>query len=389
MIAPGAWLGVLGGGQLGRMFAMAAHQLGYRVMVLDPDPASTAGAVADRHLCAALDDAAALDEMARTCAAVTVETENAPTAAMQRLAGEVVVSPGAHCVAIAQDRIREKRFVSELGLSPAPYAVVTSVADLAAANIATLLPGVLKLSRFGYDGKGQARVNTSAEALAAFEKMGRAPCVLERRIDLQMELSVVLARSGDGQTAIWPIAENRHNNGILDLSIIPARIPAALAAQATSAALTIADALAYQGVLCVEFFVDNDGRLLVNEFAPRPHNSGHATLDASHTSQFEQQVRTLTGLPLGDTAMRSPIVMQNLLGDLWEAGTPRWETVLADSRTTLHLYGKAEPRRGRKMGHFCCVAPSVDEALETTLRLRRLLPAHLPAEDRVEITCAT
>ena len=375
MIAPGAWLGVLGGGQLGRMFAMAAHSLGYLVMVLDPDPLSTAGAVADKHLCADLDDAAALDEIVRTCAAVTVETENAPTAALERLARDVVVSPAAHCVAIAQDRIREKRFISELGLSPAPYAVVTSAADLDGADIAALLPGVLKLSRFGYDGKGQARIATPEQAHAAFASMGGAPCVLERRINLRMELSVILARGGDGRTALWPVAENRHKDGILDLSIVPARIPAALAALATQAAVTIAEALAYQGVLCVEFFVDENGTLLVNEFAPRPHNSGHATLDASRTSQFEQQVRTLTGLPLGDTTMHTPVVMQNLLGNMWEGGMPRWQALLAEPRATLHLYGKAEPRPGRKMGHFTCVASSIDEALDAALRLRRLLPA--------------
>ena len=386
MIAPGAWLGVLGGGQLGRMFAMAAHRLGYRVMVLDPDPLSTAGAVADKHLCAALDDAAAHDEIVRTCAAVTVETENAPISALERLARDVVVCPAAHCVAIAQDRIREKRFISELGLSPAPYAEISSAANLDAMDIGALLPGVLKLSRFGYDGKGQAHVVTTEQAHTAFERMGSVPCILERRIDLRMELSVVLARGGDGRTALWPVAENRHNEGILDLSIVPARIPAPLAAQACEAALTIAEALSYQGVLCVEFFVDEAGMLLVNEFAPRPHNSGHGTLDASRTSQFEQQVRTLAGLPLGDTTMCTPVVMQNLLGDLWSAGTPHWQALLADSTATLHLYGKAEPRRGRKMGHFTCVAPTVDEALDAALRLRGLLPASGHAERPSEIT---
>lgn len=386
MIAPGAWLEVLGGGQLGRMFAMAAHRLGYRVMVLDPDPLSTAGAVADRHVCAALDDPIALAEMARICAAVTVEAENAPTSALEHLAREVVVSPAAHCVAIAQDRTREKRFISEFGLSPAPYAEVSSAADLDATDIAALLPGVLKLSRFGYDGKGQAHVTTTEQTRAAFERMGSLPCVLERRVNLRMELSVILARSHDGRTALWPVAENRHKNGILDLSIVPARIPAPLAAQACEAALTIAEALSYQGVLCVEFFVDEAGMLLVNEFAPRPHNSGHGTLDASRTSQFEQQVRTLAGLPLGDTTMCTPVVMQNLLGNLWNDGTPNWQALLADSSITLHLYGKAEPRRGRKMGHFTCLAPTVDEALDTALRVRGLLPASGHAERPIEIT---
>jgi 5-(carboxyamino)imidazole ribonucleotide synthase len=368
------------------MFAMAAHRLGYRVMVLDPDPLSTAGAVADRHVCAALDDPMALAEMARICAAVTVETENVPVPALERLAREVVVSPAPHCVAIAQDRIREKRFIAELGLATAPYAEVSSANDLDAADIAALTPGVLKLSRFGYDGKGQANVITTEQAPAAFEKMGSAPCVLERRINLRMELSVVLARGGDGRTTLWPVAENRHNHGILDLSIVPARIPDPLATQACEAALTIVEALSYQGVLCVEFFVDETGTLLVNEFAPRPHNSGHGTLDASRTSQFEQQVRTLAGLPLGDTAMNTPVVMQNLLGDLWNSGMPHWQVLLADTAATLHLYGKAEPRRGRKMGHFTCIAPTVDEALESALRLRDLLPASgHTVRDQVEL----
>lgn len=376
MIDPSAWLGVLGGGQLGRMFTMAAHRLGYRVMVLDPDTLCPAGAIADRHLDASLDDAAALDEMARACRAITVETENVPVHAMARLARSTTVRPAARCVAVAQDRISEKRFISGLGIPVAPHAAVTSTADIDATRLDGLLPGVLKLSRSGYDGKGQTPVATPEQVLAAFTDMGSLPCVLERRIDLMLELSVVLARDAEGQTALWPIAENRHKNGILDLSIVPARIPESLAGEAREAALAIAEALEYQGVMCVEFFVDSAGKLMVNEFAPRPHNSGHGTLDASRTSQFEQQVRALAGLPLGDTGMHGAVVVQNLLGDLWEHGMPRWQTVLADPRATLHLYGKVGPRRGRKMGHFSCVAPSVGDALDAALRLRNgLLPA--------------
>lgn len=375
MINPGAWLGVLGGGQLGRMFTLAAHRLGYRVMVLDPDPLSVAGAVADRHLCAALDHGPALDEMAQVCVAVTLETENAPVAALERLERDVVVSPAASALAIGQDRIREKHFIAELGLRPAPYTTVECVADLDSPRIAHLLPGVLKISRFGYDAKGQAQVTTPAQARAAFIDMNCMPCVLERRIDLRMELSVVLARSRDGDTVLWPVAENCHHNGILDIALMPARISAALATQIRNAAVKIAATLAYQGVLCVEFFVDRSGHLLVNEFAPRPHNSGHGTIDASLTSQFEQQVRALAGLPLGATTMRSPVVIQNLLGDLWNDGTPRWQVLFGDATTTLHLYGKAEARPGRKMGHFSCVAASADEALGAAVRLRRLLPA--------------
>jgi 5-(carboxyamino)imidazole ribonucleotide synthase len=375
MIEPGAWLGVLGGGQLGRMFTMAAHRLGYRVMVLDPDTLSTAGAIADRHLDAPLDNSAALDEMARTCQAITVETENVPVLALERLARNTTVRPAAHCIAVAQDRISEKRFISGLGIPVAPHASVGSAAHILTADLDALLPGVLKLSRSGYDGKGQTPVATPEQVLAAFTDMGSLPCVLERRIDLMLELSVVLARDAAGRTALWPIAENSHRNGILDLSIVPARISESLAGEARTAALAIAQALRYQGVMCVEFFVDRAGKLMVNEFAPRPHNSGHGTLDASRTSQFEQQVRTLAGLPLGDTGIQGAVVVQNLLGDLWDNGTPRWEKILAAPHVTLHLYGKVGPRRGRKMGHFSCVAPSANEALDAALQLRKsLLP---------------
>jgi 5-(carboxyamino)imidazole ribonucleotide synthase len=375
MILPGAWLGVLGGGQLGRMFAVAAQRMGYRVLVLAPEQDSVAAASADRHLCAALDDAGALDEMARVCAAVTVETENAPVAAMERLMRTLPLSPQPHCVAIAQDRIREKRFISDLGLSPAPHAVINTAADLENPDIATLLPGVLKLSRLGYDGKGQARVDTPGQAGAAFAAMGGAPCVLERRIALRLELSVVLARSADGATAVWPVAENRHSGGILDVSIVPARIAPALEDAVTDAALRIAHALDYRGVLCVEFFVGEQGEVLVNEFAPRPHNSGHFSIEACTTSQFEQQVRVLAGLPLGTTGLRSPAVMQNLLGDLWQQGMPRWDALLTEPGATLHLYGKAGARPGRKMGHYTCIAPTLEEALATSQRIRQRLAA--------------
>lgn len=384
MIAPGATLGVLGGGQLGRMFAMAAHRMGYRVIVLDPDPQAVAGAAADRHIAAPMDDEAALDELALTCDAVTVETENVPEAALHRLAQKVLVAPSARCVSIAQDRIREKRFINGLGIHTAPYAEVHSADDLAPERIEHLLPGILKLSRSGYDGKGQARVNTAAEARAAFQRFGGLPAVLEAQVPLALELSVVLARGADGRIAQWPVAENRHEAGILDVSVMPARIAPRLAARAAEAARAIADALDYRGVLCVEFFVRADGALLVNEIAPRPHNSGHATIDVSRTSQFEQQVRALAGLPLGDTAITSPVAMQNLLGELWSNGTPRWEAILAHPGAALHLYGKRDARAGRKMGHYTCVAPTADEALEAALRLRDALGYRVRAAKAAE-----
>lgn len=385
MIPPGSWLGVLGGGQLGRMFTQAAHRMGYRVVVFDPDPKGVAAAVADHHLCASFEDANALDELARRCMAVTVETENIPAAALERLASRIVTSPNAHSLSIAQDRIREKAFVASIGLSPAPYLPITDRATLSSADLSPFLPGLLKLSRMGYDGKGQIRVNTASDVANAFESFGAAPCVLERRIQLKLELSVLLARSSDGTTAVWPVFENQHKNGILDITIAPARIGQSLAMAAHQSAAKLAAALEYCGVLCVEFFVDERENLLVNEFAPRPHNSGHATLDAAYVSQFEQQVRTLARLPLGDTRLFTPVVMQNLMGDLWRESAPDWRPLLTEPTATLHLYGKDQARNGRKMGHYTCVGATVEEALDKASNLYRQIqrPAHAePATTR-------
>ena len=381
MIAPGSWLGVMGGGQLGRMFAAAAQRLGFRVMVLDPDPNCPASAVADAHLCARLDDAAALQTMSRSCKAITIETENVPVAAMCELERHVPMKPGAECVAIAQDRIREKRFLKQIGVDVAPHAVIECSDDLRDERIAGLLPGILKLSREGYDGRGQCWVATGEEARNAFVQWRHAPCVLEKRIPLRVELSVLVSRNDQGDTATWPVVENHHVNGILDMSIVPARVPQSVAAVARDTALRIAVALPYCGVLCVEFFVSDGGDLLVNEIAPRPHNSGHYTIDASLVSQFEQQVRVLAGFPLGSTQLRSPAVMQNLLGDLWCKGDPAWEAVLKTPGAQLHLYGKAEPRLGRKMGHYTCIAESTERALGISARIRDAL-AHSVASTR-------
>jgi 5-(carboxyamino)imidazole ribonucleotide synthase len=383
MIQRGSWLGVLGGGQLGRMFATEAQRLGYRVMVLDPDPICPASVVADHFLCAAMDDDAAIREMASRCAAVTVETENAPVEAMRALERQCVVWPSPDSVEIAQDRIREKSYIAGLGIAVAPFAPIESAEALREPQIAALLPGVLKRSRFGYDGKGQFRVSSVEQAEAAFASMHGAPCVLERLVSLRLELSVLLARTPQGATALWPVAENSHRGGILDQSIVPARIPPAQAEAAQAAALRIAEHLDYTGVLCVEFFLTTDGQLLVNEIAPRPHNSGHYSLDASYTSQFEQQARVLAGLPLGSTALRGPAVMQNLLGDLWEGGEPRWERLLAQEGAKLHLYGKAEARPGRKMGHYTCLAADVEQARRMCDRImRELRPAGHAAAGR-------
>ena len=372
MIVPDAMLGMLGGGQLGRMFTLAAHAMGYRVTVLDPDPLSPAGAIADVHLKAAYQDVEALQQLADTCEAVTTEFENVPAESLRWLAKHCAVRPGGDAVAIAQDRVREKRFIRSCGIEVAPFAVISQPADLAEAD-ATLFPGILKRARFGYDGKGQARVANVAEANRAFDDMGAEPCVLEQRIDLACEISAVVARGADGTGRAFPVAENRHRNGILDLSIVPARVSPALAERAADWALKIAETLDYCGVLAVEFFVTRNGELLVNEMAPRPHNSGHYTIDACITSQFEQQVRTLCGLPLGDTRLLSPVVMVNLLGEAWQHGTPHWERVLEGPGARLHLYGKHEARAGRKMGHFCVLGERTESVLAQASAVRAAL----------------
>ena len=375
-VAPGAWLGLLGGGQLGRMFAMAAQSLGYKVAVLDPGSDSPAGSVADRHIAADYLDPSGLRELAALAAAVTTEFENVPAAALEFLARGARVSPAAASVAVAQDRIAEKDFLAACGLAVAPWAVLRDAADARAAS-AALLPGIVKSARMGYDGKGQIRVASAAEVPAAFAAMGGAACVLERFVRLERELSVVVARNDAGETATWPVAENRHRDGILDVSIAPAAIGETLRERARQTAIAVAERLDYRGVLCVEMFVAAGGELLVNEIAPRPHNSGHYTIDACVTSQFEQQARVLAGMPLGATQQHEPAVMVNLLGDAWypDAGAaprePDWTRVLRHPRAKLHLYGKSQPRRGRKMGHVTCLAATVPEALATARAIKR------------------
>lgn len=365
-------LGMLGGGQLGRMFTLAAHSMGYRVTVLDPDPLSPAGAIADVHLKAAYQDREALQQLADTCAAITTEFENVPADSLRWLASHCAVRPAGDAVAIAQDRIREKAFVRSCGIEVAPYAVIEKAADLDSVD-AKLFPGILKRARFGYDGKGQARVANAAEARKAFKDMGAESCVLEQRIALKCEISAVVARGADGVGRGFPVAENRHRNGILDVSIVPARVAPELAQRATDWALKIAEKLDYCGVLAVEFFVTESGALLVNEMAPRPHNSGHYTLDACATSQFEQQVRTLCGLTLGDTRLLAPVVMVNLLGEAWQHGQPQWERVFNVPEAKLHLYGKHEARDGRKMGHYTMLGATADAALQKALIVRSAL----------------
>ena len=363
MILPGATVGVLGGGQLGRMFALRARSMGYRIVVLDPDPQSPAGQVADRHLRAAYTDERALDELAAACAAVTTEFENVPAAALERLARGGLVRPPVEAVAIAQDRIAEKTFLQSAGFATASFRPVRTEAELAVAAAAIPLPALLKTSRLGYDGKGQATVTARADAGPAFERLGRVACVLEERLALETELSVVLARGADGEVAAFPVGENRHRDGILETTVVPARVPPGLAEEACALAVAVAERMRYVGVLGVELFVANGGRLFVNEMAPRPHNSGHYTMDACSVDQFEQQLRAVCGLPLGRPLLLSPVAMINLLGDVWQHGEPRWAEALRHPGVRLHLYGKAEPRPGRKMGHLNCLAGDADRAL--------------------------
>ncbi len=362
MILPDSTLGMLGGGQLGRMFTVAARTMGYRVIVLDPDPDSPAGRIADEHLHAAYTDDWALNQLAGSCAVVTTEFENVPAKTLRRLEQDCPVRPSARAVELTQDRVREKTFVNELGLDTAPFYIVRDAPDMAAGFDALSPPLILKRSSFGYDGKGQIRVEDLRSAKAAFVDLGEMPCVLEQQVDIRLEISVVLARSSSGESSSFPVVENEHVDGILCTSLVPASVSADMAAQANDMSKKLADALEYCGVMAVEFFVTDDGCLLVNEIAPRPHNSGHYTLDACVTSQFEQQVRMICGLPGGSTRLLSPVVMVNILGDVWHSGSPHWERLLRYPAARLHLYGKREARPGRKMGHFCYLGDDVNSA---------------------------
>ena len=379
-LLPGATLGVLGGGQLGRMFVHAAQALGYDTAVLDPDPGSPAGRVSQHHVRAGYSDAAGLAELARLCNAITTEFENVPAASLTALAAQRPVAPAASAVAVAQDRVQEKAHFGRCGVPCAPYAAIDSEAALAAVP-ADLLPGILKTARMGYDGKGQVRVASAAELAAAWASVGSVPCVLEKMLPLALECSVIVARGRDGALVSLPVQRNLHQGGILAVTeVYEDNVPPALAALALAATKSIAHGLDYVGVLCVEFFVLQDGTLVVNEIAPRPHNSGHYSQNACDVSQFELQVRTLAGLPLVQPRQHSAAVMLNLLGDLWFAGgsddnarTPAWDAVLALPGTHLHLYGKAEAKRGRKMGHLNVTAATAAQARSTALQAAALL----------------
>lgn len=363
-ILPPAMLGILGGGQLGRMFTVAAKTMGYRVTVLDPDAHAPAADFADVHLCAAYNDPAALKQLADSCAAVTTEFENVNADSMRWLAQHVPVSPSGDCVAIAQDRILEKSWIRKAGLETAPYLALETVEDLNH-DLSPYLPGILKTARLGYDGKGQVRVKTAEEARTAYADLGGQACVLEKMLPLVCEVSAIVTRTSAHESAVFPLAENRHAKGILDVSIVPAQVAPELAARAQQMAIQLAEALDYIGVLAVEFFVLEGDALVLNEIAPRPHNSGHYTIDACVTSQYEQQVRAMCHLHPGKPDLLSPVVMVNLLGDVWQddGGEPNWEVLMQAPNAHLHLYGKKEARPGRKMGHYCVLAATAEDAL--------------------------
>ena len=377
-LLPGATLGVLGGGQLGRMFVHAAQAMGYSTAVLDPDAHSPAGRVSHHHIRADYDDAAGLAALARLSDAITTEFENVPAAALATLAALRPVAPAASAVAIAQDRAQEKAHFVRCGVPCAPYAVIET-AEQRAAVPADLLPGILKTARMGYDGKGQVRVTSAAELAAGWDSVGQVPCVLEKMLPLALECSVIVARGRDGSMVHLPVQRNLHRDGILAVTeVYASNLPLALMQQAVAASKSIAHGLDYVGVLCVEFFVLEDGSLVVNEIAPRPHNSGHYSQNACDVSQFELQVRTMAGLPLVQPRQHSAAVMLNLLGDLWFAQgdaeqTPPWAAVLALPGAHLHLYGKREAKRGRKMGHLNITAATPETARATALKAAALL----------------
>ena len=378
VLLPGATLGVMGGGQLGRMFVHAAQRMGYFTAVLDPDEASPAGRVSHHHVRTGYLDADGLAQLAAVSQAITTEFENVPADALARLAEQRPVAPGAAAVAIAQDRALEKAHFTRCGVPVAPNTVIARDEDLA--GVADdLLPGILKTARLGYDGKGQVRVATRAELRSAWEELKRVPCVLEKMLPLAFECSVVVARGRDGALVHLPVQRNLHRAGILAVTEVhEGCVDAKLAQRAVEEVRAIADGLDYVGVLCVEFFGLEDGSLVVNEMAPRPHNSGHWSMDGADVSQFELQVRTLAGLPLAAPRQHSPAIMLNLLGDLWfrdgsEEKTPDWAAVLALPGVHLHLYGKLSARPGRKMGHLTVTGDSIAQVRATALRCADVL----------------
>ena len=373
VISPGAALGVLGSGQLGRMFTIAARRMGYRVHTFSPEEDTPTGQVADLEVTAEYDDLDALRAFAGQVEVVTFEFENVPAEAIDAIESLAPVRPSGVALHTAQQRAREKTFLADHGFPTAPFARAATLDELweGVARVGT--PAIIKTAAFGYDGKGQHRVTTPADVEHIWTALGHQEAVVEKFVSLQTEISIVAARGLDGSTAEYPAFENRHRNHILDVTTAPAAVTPAIAAQAREITRAILAQLQYVGVLCVEFFVTTEGELLVNELAPRPHNSGHLTFDASTTSQFEQQVRAVCGLPLGSTELLRPAAMANLLGDLWADGEPNWAAACRFPDVKLHLYGKSDPRPGRKMGHLTAMAKTAADAQERVIAARDAL----------------
>jgi 5-(carboxyamino)imidazole ribonucleotide synthase len=372
-ILPGAVVGVLGSGQLGRMFAIAARQMGYRVHTFSPETDTPTGQVADLEITAPYDDLDAVRDFAENVHVVTFEFENVPALAVEAAAHCAPVRPSGSVLHVTQHRLREKSFLKQNGFPVAPFRPVNSLDQLRSAVEQIGCPAIMKTAVSGYDGKGQVTLANPADAEAAFAATGSQETILEAFIDFELEFSIVAARGQDGSFSHWGLIENTHCNHILDLSLAPARVPQATSVQALEIARNLLEMLDVVGVLCIEFFLSRDQRVFINELAPRPHNSGHLTINAALTSQFEQQLRAVCGLPLGATNFLTPAAMANLLGDLWQDGEPNWAVAAACPDVKLHLYGKDQVRPGRKMGHLTALAPSPDAAVERVIHARNLL----------------
>ena len=372
-ILPGAAIGVLGSGQLGRMFAIAARQMGYRVHTFSSETDTPTGQVADVEIASSYDDLEAVRRFAQAVQVVTFEFENVPAACVEAAAAFVPVRPAGSLLHVAQNRLREKSFLALNGFPTTEFAAVRGVADLKAAVEKIGFPAIMKTASSGYDGKGQAKVANLDDAAQAFRGCGGQEMIVEGFVDFELEFSVVVARGLDGQFVHWGAIQNRHKHHILDVSFAPARMSQAVSARAIDVSRALADKLDLIGVLCIEFFLTRNGEILVNELAPRPHNSGHLTINASRTSQFEQQLRAVCGLPLGSTEFVGAAAMANLLGDLWQGGEPNWPAACALPDLKLHLYGKIEPRPGRKMGHLTALAATAESAAQIVLLARENL----------------
>jgi 5-(carboxyamino)imidazole ribonucleotide synthase len=374
-ILPGSTIGVLGSGQLGRMFAIAARRMGYRVHTFSPDQDTPTGQIADEEIIASYDDLDAVRSFARNVSVVTFEFENVSSAAVEAASEFAPVRPGGHVLHTAQHRLREKTFLANHGFPVAPFKCINSLEDLLAALEEIGCPAVLKTAGFGYDGKGQSKITSPAQAQEALNALGHSEAVLEAFINFEREVSVVAARGMDGAFMHYGVVANEHANHILDVTIAPAPVAPSVVKEAIEIARGVLETLDVIGVMCVEFFLTREGKLLINETAPRPHNSGHFTFDACLTSQFEQQLRAVCGLPLGSTEILRPAAMANLLGDLWQAGEPNWAAACAFPNVKVHLYGKLEPRKGRKMGHLTALAATIEEAEQFVRQARAVLTA--------------